>query len=405
MTLVAPHLFKTYFEWDLTIYMGFLAALGLWVRELMRRQRYRFLAAPILLIGAVSFADLFAFQEYSSEGVLTRTRNFFGTLLVRDMDPGTPNERMILKHGAITHGIQYVEPKRRGEPPSYYTEFSGVGRAMNFYHGREQAPALSPDAEAIADGAEKVTETNGALIEKMQGLEDGGRLSVVGDGGANAAGKKPVRIGVVGLGAGSLASYAAPGDFISFYEINDQVIEIAENGSWFTFLPDCKARGAKYDLRPGDARLTLEHELKAGEPQHYDVLALDAFSGDAIPAHLLTEQAFEIYMQHLASTESSGRDSTSRDGAIAIHITNHYVDLEPVVRALAEKFGLKTVRVETPAMTDKGLFHSDWMVLTKNEGLIAALAPFARPDPTPAEKRKPAILWTDDKNNLFDVLK
>ena len=234
----------------------------------------------------------------------------------------------------------------------------------------------------------------------MQALEDGGRMSEVGVGGANQAGKKPVRIGVVGLGAGSLASYAAPGDFISFYEINDQVIEIAKNGKWFTFLPDCEARGAKYDLRPGDARLTLEHELKDGAPQHYDMLVLDAFSGDAIPAHLLTEQAFEIYMQHLASVDSSGRN-----GAIAIHITNHYVDLEPVVRALAEKFGLKTVRVETPAMTDKGLFHADWMVLTKNEGLLAALSPFARPDPTPEAKRKPAILWTDDKNNLFDVLK
>jgi hypothetical protein len=219
-----------------------------------------------------------------------------------------------------------------------------------------------------------------------------------------------VRIGVVGLGAGSLASYAAPGDFISFYEINDQVIEIAKNGKWFTFLPDCEARGAKYDLRPGDARLTLEQELKAGEPQHYDMLVLDAFSGDAIPAHLLTEQAFEIYMKHLAAAAGGGpndieKNGSGRDGAIAIHITNHYVDLEPVVRALADKFGLKTVRVETPAITSKGLFHADWMLLTKNEGLLAALTPFARPDSTPQGKRKPAMLWTDDKNNLFDVLK
>ena len=115
VTPVAPHIFKTYFEWDLTIYAGFLFALGLWVGELLRTQRLKFLVVPVLLIGAVSFADLFAFQEYSSEGVLTRTRNFFGTLLVRDVDPGTPGERMIFKHGAITYGIQYVPEKRRGE--------------------------------------------------------------------------------------------------------------------------------------------------------------------------------------------------------------------------------------------------------------------------------------------------
>ncbi len=152
---------------------------------------------------------------------------------------------------------------------------------------------------------------------------------------------------------------------------------------------------AKCDVKLGDARLTLEKELADGKK--FDLLVLDAFSGDAIPAHLLTEEAFQIYLPQIATATADGRD-----GAIAIHITNHYVDLEPVVRGLAGKFGLKTVHIENPVIPDHGVFHSDWIILTRNQSLLDALAPFAT---LTSSHPKPAILWTDGFSNLFDVLK
>src|SRR5262249_24033906 len=115
-----------------------------------------------------------------------------------------------------------------------------------------------------------------------------------------------LKIGAVGLGAGTLAAYVEPGDAISFYEINPQVVDIADDKGNFTFLSDCKERGGRCDVKVGDARLVLERELIDGHPQHYDLLVLDAFSGDAIPAHLLTEEAFKIYEQHMASQKSDG---------------------------------------------------------------------------------------------------
>jgi spermidine synthase len=213
---------------------------------------------------------------------------------------------------------------------------------------------------------------------------------------------KGLNIGAVGLGVGTLAAYAGPGDTINFYEINPAVIDIAENDKWFSFLTDCRQRGAKCETKLGDARLTMENELHAGQPQHFDLLVHDAFSGDAIPVHLLTEEAFEkIYLPHLAA-----------DGTIAIHITNHYVDLEPVVRALAERFGFQTARVYHQRIPGQGIYRTDWMILSRNKALIAALEPYLsspdkddKPQPGIGDHSKPAILWTDDRSNLFDVLK
>jgi hypothetical protein len=217
-------------------------------------------------------------------------------------------------------------------------------------------------------------------------------------------------VDAVGLGVGTLAAYVGPGDSICFYEINPAVIDIAENGKWFTFLSYCRARGGHCETKLGDARLTLDRELLDGQPQHFDLLVLDAFSGDAIPAHLLTEEAFEkVYLPHLATAAADGRD-----GAIAIHITNHYVDLEPVVRGLAERFGFETARIDNPKIGGQGIYHADWIILSRNKELIAAVAPFVesldktstadQPTVRPA-KPKPAILWTDGFSNLFDVLK
>jgi hypothetical protein len=360
VSLVAPHVFATYLEWDLMLYGGGLLALAILGRGAAAAyvprkdatgasQGRR--AAPalglLLLAGGLLFYDLAGYLRLTNEGVRLRARNFFGTLMVRERDMANPaGHDFILKHGAITHGLQFAATDLRRYPTTYYTENSGVGRAIKHYRGE---------------------------------------------------GKKGLAIGAVGLGTGTLAAYVGDGDTITFYEINPKIIEIAEAGRWFTYLSDCEQRGAVYDVRLGDARLSLERELNEGRATKYDMLVLDAFSGDAIPAHLLTEEAFGIYMGHVATAADEGRD-----GAIALHISNRYVDLEPVVRGLAERFGLKSVRVETKRNEAQAIYSSDWIVLTRDQSLINDLMPGSTPA---AEHPKPAILWTDAQSNLFDALK
>jgi len=201
------------------------------------------------------------------------------------------------------------------------------------------------------------------------------------------------------LGVGTLAAYVGPRDSIRFYEINPAVIDVATGGKWFTFLEDCQKRGGHVDTKLGDARLTIERELHDEPSAHCDLLVLDAFSGDAIPVHLLTEEAFKVYMQRLTTREADGRD-----GVIAIHIQNHYVGLEPVVRALAERFGLEYVRIKNPKILGVGVYASEWMIVSNDHKLIAALVPFAAAS-DPGSAPKPAVLWTDGRSNLFDVLK
>lgn len=409
VTLVAPHIFKTYFEWELATYFGFLLAMGLLIRSIVKTSSNQAMpsrsvsrlaiAVPVLLLGALAVADMTDYLKYPTDGVLLRTRNFFGTLLVREFDTDKADHCIIFKHGATTHGLQYANQDRRCEPTTYYTEFGGAGRTLNYLHGLPQAPALLDD-----DDDEKREKTNAATnvanIHEIKALEHAHAQRANGESDKP---RKGLKIGAVGLGAGTLATYVAPGDSISFYEINPQVIDIAQDARYFTFLSDCKARGAQCEVKLGDARLTLERELNQGHPQHYDLLVLDAFSGDAIPAHLLTEDAFKIYEQHMANEKSD-----SHDGTIAIHIQNHYVNLEPVARGIAERFGYKTVRIESPYIKGQGILHSNWVILTRNPELLAALKPFAAAPETAQtsdEHAKPAVLWTDGQNNLFDVLK
>ncbi len=389
VTLVAPHVFKTFYEWELSTFIGYLLCVGVVLWTVGRwaltpnpstpsRSKLRWLwLVPLAAMAVVGWIDMTSYLNYPSDGVVFRTRNFFGTLVVLEADENNPDHYRLFKHGATVHGLQFVTPERSGQPTTYYTPYGGVGRTINFLHGFDQAPPVGKDSS----------------LQK---------LSVVGSAENSAASAKKLNIGAVGLGVGTLAAYAGPGDSISFYEINPAVIDIAENENWFSFLTDCRKRGAKCETKLGDARLTMENELRDGHPQHFDLLVLDAFSGDAIPVHLLTEEAFEkIYLPNLAT-----------DGTIAIHITNHYVDLEPVVRGLAERFGFQTARVYHQRVKGQGIYRTDWMILSRNKALIAALQPFlSSPDKNGdpqvgvGESSKPAILWTDDRSNLFDVLK
>ena len=223
---------------------------------------------PAVAVGWVRFAK----AGSANSRVVARAQLLRSRLRGRTGRRRSRSAAVLLCHGRITHGLQFTDPEKSRWATTYYGEDSGVGQAILYF--REL-------------GA--------------------------------------VRVGAVGLGVGTLASYAQPGDDYRFYEINPAVLRMAK--TYFTYLRDCRGR---CEVTMGDARLSLERQT----PQRFNVLVLDAFSGDAIPTHLLTREAFEIYERHRAP-----------GGVIAIHISNRYLDLAPVVRGLAEHFHLKTIRI------------------------------------------------------------
>jgi hypothetical protein len=301
--------------------------------------------------------DLTEFLQPRDTGTVHRVRNFFGSIAVRERDPDDAfAHNFVLRHGAITHGAQFAHQRRRREPTTYFGLSSGIGRTIDYYKRRA------------------------ALADRM-------------------------RIGVVGLGIGTLAAYIEPGESISFYELNPVVIQIAEDGRWLTYLNDCRQRGGQTRIQLGDARLSLERELREGRPGGYDILVLDAFSGDSIPMHLLTAEAFEIYLAHLSPKVGRAAGDAAddeNDGAIAVHVSNRFIDLEPVLRGIAERLGLKWVRIHNKADRAKVIYSADWIVLSRNEELMRELAPFAARRPPPSRR---SVLWTDRRSSLFDVLK
>jgi len=193
------------------------------------------------------------------------------------------------------------------------------------------------------------------------------------------------RVGVVGLGTGSLTVYGRRGDSFRIYEINPQVEKLAN--SWFTYLKDCPGQ---ITIVPGDARLSLEREPS----QQFDLLALDAFSSDAIPVHLLTQQAFEVYDRHMKT-----------NGIIAVHISNHYLDLEPVVVNLARQFHYKLAPIDYDENEDEWwLYGSTWILLTRDDAVVNS-EPIRNACYTISTNAPKVPLWTDDFASLFQILK
>ena len=260
-------------------------------------------------------------------------RNFYGVLRVRDIagdEEDTAVRRLI--HGTINHGEQLLDAKRRDEPTSYYGPYSGMGRAMGYLQKRG-----------------------------------------------------PVRVAVIGLGAGVTASFCRAGDVFRFYEINPLALSIAS--TWFTFLRDCKA---DHQVLLGDARLTLE----AQPSQQFDLMAIDAFTSDAIPVHLLTREAFALYFRHLKPT-----------GILAVHVSNRYLDLVPVVSRNARDLGRTAVDVDDDDEEEDYFSNSDWVLVSSDAAIfrdrrVQVLQRAAR-----ARIRPNLRPWTDDYSNLFQILK
>jgi spermidine synthase len=273
-------------------------------------------------------------------GAVRIARNFYGVLTVTsDKIAGSP--ALTLRHGKITHGFQFCEETKKRIPTSYYTPQSGIGLVLMNYPGR-------------------------------------------------AAGRT-LRVGVVGLGVGTVAAYGIPGDYVRFYEINPEVIRIATSGpkGMFTFLSDSRA---EVEVVPGDARISLEQELSRNELQNFDVLIIDAFSGDAIPVHLLTEEAFHLYLRHLGNP----------NGILAFHVSNDALDLRPVIARLAAESNMSAWLAQSDPATSETASRSVWVIAASlnRDGPVPGAEHMTRLVP-----RSHFPLWTDDYSNLVRVLR
>lgn len=289
-------------------------------------------------LGLFVLTQLFLMLEPTAAKVAS-ARSFYGLLDVLEEDADDPvNHSLRLRHGRILHGLQYQSLERRREPNSYYGPASGVALALAHHPARQEG--------------------------------------------------RPMRIGIVGLGTGTLAAFGSRGDYLRFYEINPDVLRLAAGpGALFTYLRDTPAA---VDTVLGDARLALERELAAGDAQAFDLLAIDAFSSDAIPVHLLTEQAFATYLAHL-------RD---RRAVIAVHISNRFLDLAPVLAGVAARYRLAYALVDTDR--NEAEWGSTWVLLTHDAGWLQTPAIAAA---TSAKPPRRVLRWTDDFSNLLSVLK
>jgi len=329
--LVAPYLFKSYFELPVSLAFCSLMVILAVIQEPGQTigESLRSVAGLALMAGFLGFCIFLGrTMNDSVKGYRVVQRNFYGGLRVREADEGKWEGYRSLLHGSINHGEQWTHPQRRRELLSYYCPDSGVGMAMRL---------------------------------RRKGVMH--------------------KVGVMGLGAGTMAAFGRRGDEYRFYEINPAVPILARTE--FTFLPDSPAHN---EIIMGDARLSLERQ----PPQDFDVLMMDAFSGDSIPVHLITREAFELFYKHLKP-----------EGIIAVHISNKYLDLEPVLARAAESLHKPAYTVESE---DSGDCFGTTYVLFANDAAI-----FTAPEFGGAGRKarvKPGVdMWTDDYSNLFRILK
>ena len=292
-----------------------------------------FLMLFSIVLGILCLAQI---RKDSGEAVST-SRGFYGVLKVFEHNAVDPDlHYYTLVHGVTSHGLQFTAEPQATWPTTYYAETSGIGLAI------AHLPPL------------------------------------------------PRRhIGLIGLGTGTVATYGRIGDKVRIYEIDPEVEALARTR--FSYL---SRSPAAITVVMGDARLSMERELAADQPQAFDVLAVDAFSSDAIPVHLLTKEAFATYVAHLKP-----------DGVLALHTSNRYLDLEPVVQGLAAEFGLKAMTViDNPPSKKWWLFRTTWMLVTKNQALLdRPEVREATGEYVPSHRSVP--LWTDDQTSVYEILK
>ncbi len=349
VALAAPRLFAGYYE--LRIALGSCAILALVVQYRDPQSpfyRARWQPAWLVMVGLALaiIVGLCVTGREEDRGAIVMVRNFYGVLRVVDevapsatlahgevphplLDEEDPRYRKLM-NGTIDHGVQFLSPARRRQATSYYGPNSGIGVTLRTPEGRA-----------------------------------------------------PRKVGVIGLGAGTLAAYGMPGDRFTFYEINPLVTQIANLE--FSFLRDSQAR---IEIVMGDARVSLEKE----QPQEFDVLVVDAFSGDAIPVHLLTREAFQLYFRHLKP-----------DGILAVHISNQHLNLAPVVGNAANWLNKLAVLVRNETDGPQQIYRATWILIGNPEAFLAR--PAIMKAGNPLIIGEPQIKWTDDESSLFRILK
>ena len=323
VAVIAPLAFNAYYE--LGIGLVACAILGAVLYRNLNRVAFGASMATLVGVTAAVCYDGFKFQDY----VRLSERNFYGVLRVKEYGKAGEDDHLRrLLHGTIMHGEQYLTGTARKNLTSYYQVTSGIGKAI-----------------------------------------------------AAKQGSGPLRVGVIGLGIGTLAGYGRKGDVYRFYDINPAVVEIAKRD--FGYLGDSEA---KIEIALGDARLTLEREPS----EKFDILAVDAFSSDAIPVHLITKEALEVYLKHMKP-----------EGIVAFHVSNRFLNLGPVVANIAKSLGAHAVNVYEKGEEDKT--QSDWVLVSRDPKALAA--PEIKAVSDPVEEKPDWRLWTDDYNNLVQVLK
>ena len=340
---VAPLIFDGYWEYHVgliaCIFLTQLAWLSAGVSVRAFASRTTLFIRLGLMLGALAMV-LYAHVRLGGRGVVEASRNFYGVLTIsRDHDE--VGEKLVLTHGRVVHGEQYQDPDKKRWPTTYYGLRSGVGLALQ-HHPRHHP----------------------------------------------SKGASSLNVGIVGLGVGTVSAYGKPGDKLRFYEINPDVARLAEER--YSYNSDSEAR-VKVVL--GDARVQLERELTQHGSHGFDVMAIDAFSSDAIPIHLITREAAKLFWGHLAP-----------DGILTFHISNRSLDLSPVTRALTEVCDCEPVRIQSPAQPRRGVSDSTWVILTSNRLFLDASEVKEAVVPWTDEDRPP-FLWTDDFAGLWQVLK
>ena len=318
VALIAPQLFRTYAEFPLVLAVaGLIAAIRCYqsihlpFHSMSLLQRSSLVGLTVAILAPLATFDLGEPKDFQ-----VALRNFYGVLKISNYSLQRPVR--VMTHGRTTHGMQFLEPQLSNEPSTYYSRLTGVGMTL-------------------------------------RSLQDAG----------------PVKVGIAGLGVGTLAAYGRSGDQFRFYELNPQVIAAAHE--YFTFLKQSKAR---VEIAEGDARISLANE----SPQNFDALIIDAFSSDSIPIHLLTAECGMVYRKHLKP-----------GGRLIIHISNRTLNLEPVVRGLARYLGMNALRLENNENDSVGMYPSTWMVLSGT--------------PKYAPEQQPMILWHDDFASLWPLVR
>jgi uncharacterized membrane protein (UPF0136 family) len=343
VALIAPLVFAGYWEFHLAVWTVFALALGrwwwLWRPRLSPGWRWGTLAATAAANIALA-ASLLAVILHERPGLVEAARDFYGVLRIYKRSYGPYGDAYEMYHGTTLHGRQMIDPRYSNLLAGYFGRESGVGIAIQDY------PPASGDGDT----------------------------------------RPNLRIGIVGLGTGTIARYARPGDHVRFYEINPAVDRLCRK--YFHYFPE----GVDVQTVLGDARILMEREVARGENQRFDVLAVDAFNSDSIPVHLLTREAFELYWRELKD-----------DGVLTIHVSNQWLDLAPVVAGLARESGRQFVYIWNPEESRQGILEARWCLVTKNKRFLdSAGVRLARGSEELAETR--AVVWTDDDASIWSVL-